>query len=596
MIDLKYYVNSVLSEHQDSDLLIKRYSHYKFKNLYGMKTFFENIVDSRNFSQIEDEKEKEKIIQLSNAFSLTLDFLVVDTDGFLKDEVYPKLNFSDVLYDLNPSVSGANIMVDCPCCSDTAKKTDKAYIVKIGNENTTSIQCNRLKACGKTTSVIKHIGNREGLDFLDSVRYLGDSVGVDYDLYVRNKEMHIEDNGIFRDKDYTCDAKEIEKKKVEKKVSNVYGFGDIDFKKADTSKEFKNQINTMKLLYRYDSLSESGKVQLIYSYIRNFTLKEKNREDLYSYLNNRGINKDKCHDVGYLKASQINILVRELKEIFNVNDLVKYKILNEKTKSWNYKLITKDEKYVYCDSAVFFMHDIYTDIPTNIEFKFFGDATIGSPRKAVSMSNSHLVDSNYYGSANNIDYIKKDNQSKLSERQCWWTEGAIDSKVLEYLDIKSNGLIGAGKHFNENIGWFKDKIHIIALDEDDAGSKNSVILAKKLKMSGAKHIFFACWDDTFGNDINDLLVSRNLDKVKLAYCEFGLDKEKKITVSSLISDVQKLNVNQINKAYEIAFKDKCETVAQIFNVSEVINFDSKEEISKKKESIEEEENAPSISL
>ncbi|KAB7891272.1 hypothetical protein [Poseidonibacter ostreae] len=569
MIDLTYYVNQTIGNKEESKILLEKYSHYRFHSLYGMKQFFQELDGNHKSLENNTDKIKESVVTLSNALATNLDFLLTKPSEFLSDEVYPKLNYGSVLYDLNPSEQSGNVMVDCPCCVDTAKTTDKAYVVMVGNQNTDTIQCNRLKTCGEKTSVVKHVGDREGINFIDTVKYLANSVGIDYDAYVRGKEMHKEDNGNFKDTNYNCDINEIKENAKKKKAVNKFGISPIDFKEANKTKSFKGNINVMKVIGKYNTVSEQSKVQMIYSYIKNFAMKEKDRGKLLDYLSNRGINNDKSSDVGYLKANKINELVQELKEVFNVNDLVKYKILNEKSKTWNYKLLTADEKWEYCDSALFFMHDVYNDIPTNIEFKFFGDRTQGSPRKAVSMSNSAIVDSNYYGSANNIDFIKDDKQA-----QCWWNEGAIDAKAVEYLGFKSNGLIGAGKHFNANLGHFKDKVHIIALDEDMAGAKNSVILAKKLKMAGAQNIFFASWNEEYGNDLNDLLNSKNLDKIKLTFCKFNLSENEDYTISSDITKIQHLPSDLLNQAYEIAFKDTKELPQQVNNISEIKEIDS----------------------
>ncbi len=546
MIDVNYYTKLVFGN--DTNMISKLFSKYKFHNLFSMKKFLDELPTNsilldklKNNYNIKDEHIKNLFSQ-ATTLSSSLENIIENPFDYLNRQVFPIVDIGSLLYDLNPNTNGSTDLVDCPCCED---RSTKAYIVKEDGENTGTIACNRLKECGKTTSIFNHVRDREGLDFISTVKFLSNQVGVDYDIYTRNREMHIEDNGIFQDKDYVCDADSIIKKNISKKSKNEYGITEFETFTPDFDKTFK-KVNLLKVLSNYKNYNNSDKIKLIYSYIKNFTMKEQDRKEMNIYLGKRGISQESSKDFGLLKANKINDLVNELKEIFGKDDLIKFNILNEKG-YWKYTLLTKDEEYIYNDSIVIFMHNIYSDSPTNIEFKFFGDKTIGSKRKAISMSNSEELYSNYYSNIT-IDNIKS---ADKKDKFIWWNEGALDVKCINSMGALSNGFIGAGKHFDKNLGFFKDKVHIICLDEDKAGIKSTEKLAKKLKMIGSKYIYVANWEEKYGNDINDLLNSKNLDKIKLTLMNFTLnEKTNEYDLSYDISNTKALNPSIIEKAYK----------------------------------------------
>lgn len=542
MIDVNYYARLAFGD--DLNLISSLFGRYKFNNLFLFKKFLEELPNNETLLQklnLNEETHK-KLISQSNSLSLVIEGAIENPFDFLNKNVFPVVDVDNLLYDLNPKTSGGTVLVDCPCCQDTSTK---AYIVKEGGDNTGTIACNRLKECGERTPIFTHVRDREGLDFISTVKFLANQVGIDYDVYSRNREMHVEDNGVFQDKTYICDSETINKKNIERKSKNPYGISEFETFTPNVDKSFR-QVNLMKLLHNYNNYNDADKIRLIYSYIKHFTMKEPDRKDMHIYLGKRGITIDSAKDFGLLKANKINDLVSELKEVFGVNDLIKFKVLNEKG-YWKYLLETKDKKFIYNDSIVSFMHDMYNDSPTNIEFKFFGDKTIGSKRKAISMSNSEELYSNYYSNIT-IDNIKS-NENK--DKFIWWNEGSLDVKCINSMGALSNGLIGAGKHFEKNLGFFKNKIHIICLDEDNAGIKSSLTLAKKLKMIGCSSIFTANWDEKYGNDINDLLNNKNLDKIKLTKIDFVLNQEtNEYNLSYDITSQKTLNKSVIEKAYK----------------------------------------------
>lgn len=551
MLDFKYYVKNALSQEEEQDVILKFFGKIKFKNLLDSISFFKNISKKVDF--IDNEKEREKVLNLAPTIVQGLEAQRIDPFDFLNTQVFPQLDMMEAIADLRPKKSGKSIICECVSCRDAKKKhptkdNRDAFIVNSGGIQTGFIKCSR-GSCGATTSVLKHIMERNNTNFRETIINLSKSVGIDYESYERNSELHVEDNGSFKKNSIKTEKESIKVEFAKRQHKNEFGLFDIEFKKADLSKSFKLGMTTSNLLSRYNDLSKNYKIQIIYDYIKRFTTREKDRSSMINYFKSRGLSEEATRDVGVLKANKINKLVSELKDVFCEKDLIEFGIISEKYKSWKYALLTKDGKYKMCDSAVFFMHDVYSDIPTNLEFKFYGDMVDGSPRKAVSMAQSDIVPSNYYGSANSIDFIKNENLKVL-----WWVEGIVDAKSVEQFGMKANSLIGVQKHFNENIGYYKDKISIIAFDEDKAGIKNSEIFAKKLKFAGAKHVFFASWDSQYGKDVNDLLQSRNLDKIRISYVVFSKDIDGNIVLSSDISKLQHLQQANIEMAYSKILK------------------------------------------
>jgi len=551
MLDFRYYVKSALPKQEDQDTILKFFGKIKFNNLLDSISFFKNIDKKVGF--ISDEREKEKVLNLAPSVVQGLEAQRIDPLDFLNAQVFPQLDMMEAIADLRPKKSGNSIICECVSCRDAKKKhptkdNRDAFVVSSGGMQTGIIKCSR-GSCGATTSILRHIMDRDNTNFRETVINLAKSVGIDYESYERNSELHIEDNGSFKKNNIEIEREALKVELEKRYHRNEFGLMDIEFKEADLSKNFRSGLTTSNLLSKYNELDKNYRVQMIYDYIKRFTTREKDRGAMVEYFKGRGLSEEATKDVGVLKANKINKLVSELKDIFGEKDLIEFGIISEKYKSWRYMLLTKDDKYKMCDSAVFFMHDIYSDIPTNIEFKFYGDMVEGSPRKAVSMAQSDIVSSNYYGSGNNIDFIKNEKLKTL-----WWTEAVIDAKTVEQLGMRANSLIGVQKHFNENIGYYKDKVSIIAFDEDVAGIKNSEIFAKKLRLAGAKHIFFASWDAEYGKDLNDLLQSRNLDKIRISYAVFSEDINGDIVLSSDISKLQHLQQANIEMAYSKAPK------------------------------------------
>jgi len=551
MLDLKYYTQVSLPKEEDRNLVLKYFSKIKFNSLYDSIHFFKDI--DKKVSFINTQADKDKLKEIAPNLVHGLESQKLNIVDFMNNQVYPNLNISEVLADLNPRENSGTTTLECPCCAGDEKKHSTkdqrdAYIVKISNSTQSGIiKCNRENKCGKSTNITKHVMDRDNVSFRQAITNLAKTVGIDFPTYERNNEMHVEDNGKLKKSSAECEKEALEIKNLaELRKKTKLGLYQIDFKKPDTSKSFKDNLDVSHLYAKYKELKDSHRVQLIYSYIKSFTMKEKDRGTLEKFFNSRGLDKQQMEGVGYLKASKVNKLVSELTEQFGKKDLVDFGITTEKYNSWRYKLLDKDEKFKYCDSAVFFMHDIYSDVPTNMEFKFFGEEAIGAQRKAVSMAQSEIVDSNYYGKSNNIDFIKNDKRNTL-----WWTEAVIDAKTLEQFGLNSNSLIGVGKHFSENLGYFTEdkKMHIIAFDEDKAGIVNSEKFAKKLRQAGAKNIFFATWDKSYGKDLNDLLISRDFDKIKLSFARFTMNKDEEINVSYDLTNLQSISQNIIEFGY-----------------------------------------------
>lgn len=631
MLDLKYYLEKTLDKKEDRDLISKYFNKIKFKNIYDLIYFFKNINEKCSF--VREDRIKAKLETVASKMIPKLEAFKLDYTTFLNNEVFPNADYFNILADLNPKHSSANILLECPCCSSQEKKRYKkdnrdAFIIKVGSTQTGVIKCNRSNNCGESTSVVSHIMSRDGLNFKEAVSKLAKSVGIDLNQYEKSLEVHIGEGANTID----CEKEAFQVKIKPRENRNSMGIYDIDFKKANTQKSFiqrevdyskydsyylekipAQKLEKLKESYSLERIEKDllqKRLQIIYSYIKDFTMQEKDREEMVGYFANRGIAKELLSDVGCLKASKITQLVKELKENFDEKDLVDFGILDEKYKAWRYglvytsvedygklkkmtseeiisyfekknvpkdyllkspyiktKAITKlidvlkedfkekflfengiiKEKFTQNDSAVFFMHNIYNDSPTNLEFKFYGNLVKYSKRKAVSMANSQIVDSNYYGDSNNINFIKKE-ENKI----VWWTEGAVDSKTLENFKINSNALIGVQKHFDRNLGYYSNKINVIAFDEDNAGHKEELKFAKKLKLAGVEHVFISKWDSSCGKDLNDLLINKNFDEINIFPTKLQKNEEDEDEVVLITEDIQKIPQEIIDYGYKKA--------------------------------------------
>ena len=554
-IDIKYYFKQCLNN-DSYELFSKYFGKKNFKSLYSAHRYF-SILSDEDLAWVND-REKKSTLDESSSLSNALLEQQYPLYKLLEEEIYPRVDPIELLSELSPKQSMHNIILECPACG---KK--EAYIGNHGKG--TNIICNRENKCGEKISFVKYIQqSKTNGSYYAAVKYIADSVGIDIQALTQSKEMQKNGDSV---KSYEKEKSHINNKPIQRDWIE-----EINFKELDAEKTF-TLFNTAQYVDKVTNLNlnKKQKYQIVLSYIRDFSQSNKNEKKILDYFSTRGLPiPNLIQDVGFISREQIPKLVNNLKDIFGEKELIDLSILSEKG-HWKHGAVDKDtKKFQYCDALLFNMHDPYSDIPTNLEFRFIGNRATNLRNKTSAIENSDIVQPNYYGMNYNAEYI----QSK----DIWWfQEGSIDAKTITALGYNSCSLIGVHKHFDEIIGYFKDKTAVICFDQDNAGYKNTQKFAEKLYMAGAKNIIVATWDNRFGNDVNDLLINKNLEKIKFSKLQRTTDEEKYnkpvYTYSINTSDINKKTLHMaLNKIYNLQDNYK---VSQLKNEGKKIQIDDK---------------------
>jgi Toprim-like len=522
MIDLKYYLKTSLSN-DDFVLFDKYFSKYNFKTVHSASMYFKNLKET-DISWLSSSSIKDKILSTSSAVGDRLHEQTPNLSELLKTEIMQRVNIDTLLSDLQPKIRHNNTTLMCPCCD---KK--EAFIGGAGKGST--IICNRQNECGETTTILSHIMDREGLNFFKGIEFIADNAGIELSALVATKEIQ---KGSGEEIDYN-------KERVEVNVEPIihqYKPEPIEFDTLDTTKQYE-EISVTKYIPQFKDMNDTQKYQIVLAYIRDYSMANRDDEKVEEFFKGRGLALPNfSSDVGFISASNIPKLVKNLKDTFGEKDLCDLTILSEKG-YWKHGAVNKEtDKFKYCDALLFSMHKPYSDIPTNLEFRFIGEGAVGVKNKTSAIENSSLIAPNFYGDKYKVD--------ALGSKNTWWfCEGAIDAKTISSVGYNASSLIGVHKHFANCLGYFKDKVAIIAFDQDNAGMTNVQKFAEKLYMAGAKQIIVATWDMDLGKDSNDLLMSNNLDKIK-----FSSLLREEVEVDGYIKPIfsYSINVADIDKA------------------------------------------------
>ncbi len=493
-IDISYYFQCAL-DRKTNELFSKYFSKNNFKSLYSASNFFSSLKEE-DLRWLKNPKSVSSILQKSPLVAEALKSQECSLQTLLEEEIYPRIDVQDLLSDLSPKVTAHNTTLECPCCG---KK--EAFIGGKGKGQV--IICNRQNKCGEKTTFIDHIKNREGLSFYQAVNFIADNAGIDLQSLKQSREIQKGDN---KENNF---LKERTFHQREQRIKDW--IEEINFERLDADKKFVS-INTRQYIDKFSklNLNKKQKYQVVLSYIRDFASSNRDNNSVSDFFATRGLPiHSLTMDVGFIAKDKIPKLVKNLEEIFGKNELINLSILS-KNGYWKHGAIDKDTgKFKYCDAILFNMHDPYSDVPTNLEFRFIGDGSKNIKNKTSAIENSDIVKPNYYGMNYNIDSLK-------SKSIWWFQEGAIDAKTITALGYNAMSLIGVHKHFSEKIGYFQGKVGVICFDQDKAGYDNTQKFAEKLIMAGAKQVVVATWNQKYGKDVNDLLTSDNLDKIKFS--------------------------------------------------------------------------------
>ena len=228
------------------------------------------------------------------------------------------------------------------------------------------------------------------------------------------------------------------------------------------------------------------------------------RKKLLNYYQKRGLQSNPhLSKIGFLSEEDIEIVVKKLMKIFQIEDLIQFGVIND-TKH-KYPLSWKSVKNV----AVVPSFSIYTDLVEGMMLRPIDDSNKWFKGKESRLSTPSILKPLPFG----FGY-------KILHRDCdiYITEGHIDALSLpsDYCFIASPGVHAFEK---EQLGLLQGRDIKLVFDQDEAGLKavfgyeHHEGFKDQLLKAGVKSVEVITWDQKLGKDVNDLLLNGHLNKV-----------------------------------------------------------------------------------
>ena len=358
------------------------------------------------------------------------------TSEILNNYIYPNLDIESLLSELNPKNKTTYYSLTCPVCGKKEAYIPKKTILK------PYIVCNRANKCAYKSSIWNYLKSSRNLSNKEILNLLAQYSGVDLSEF-NYKQTYIKPKPIIT---INYKRKLLTLPKHYKKLS------------------LKNQIKN------FLDLNEKQQFQTIITYIYLFSLKT-NHTLKYHYYKNRNISYIP-NDIGFINKNDFFRLHKNLKELFPIEILQKFKVL----------------KYNYSSFCVIPSFDIYTNFITAIRFRNIYPSKL----KEIEISNKRCLNPLSYG-------ISRKKLQKFDS--FYFTEGHIDALSL---GVENFVAIEGINSFNKyNLGLFQNKTIYIAFDMDKAGENGAKKLQTTLNKLNIKNKILR-WDIKYGKDINEI--------------------------------------------------------------------------------------------
>lgn len=335
-------------------------------------------------------------------------------------------------------------------------------------------------------------------------------------------------------------------------LHDTFGIPYIDGTKAKKAKEFKKakpkepeyltfdkskrfqKIKVSNWLEKYDELTKSQRLKLVYTYLYRFSLTT-NIEPLEKYYSSRKIAHIHMDKIGYLSIDDVEKISKELIDHFPIEDLVEFGIFND-AKHKYFPLSWKKVK----NALVIPSFSLYSDLVEGFMFRPIDKETNKwFTGKEDRLSIPSILKPMPFGVG-----------PKLLKRDCdiYITEGHIDAFSLPD-DICFIASPGVNAFEKTHLGLLKGRNIKLVFDLDEPGQRKAwgyykittdaftmnvlksqkgdveatvrLFKSQKLNISvyevegfrdellkaGAKSVEVITWDQNLGKDINELLVN-----------------------------------------------------------------------------------------
>lgn len=277
----------------------------------------------------------------------------------------------------------------------------------------------------------------------------------------------------------------------------------IDYWRFDRDKKYE-QVDITKYFEKYKDMSQEHKLILVYTAIYRFSLKTNQEEKLYYYKSRDITDSYYLQYIGWLSPDDIKKLCVALEKYFPLDDLVRFNIYGDADakKPFQWKYFTKNGFSIVPSSR------LYSDTVNGLTLRQT-DFDAKGPKEFNVVCN-HISAALPFGI--NPMMLRNKRVPKFI------TEGHIDGLSIDRL---ITSFTGVNNYQDEWLGLFQGHDMIIAYDRGKAaydaiyGLNNRDGLMKKLYLAGAKSVKVLNWDESLGDDLNDLLKNGNIDKVVL---------------------------------------------------------------------------------
>lgn len=276
---------------------------------------------------------------------------------------------------------------------------------------------------------------------------------------------------------------------------------EIDYWRYDDQKPYA-EIDVNKFLPIYEKLTDEQKLKMVYTAVYRFSKKTDHHEKLYYYTSRKIEDNHYLNEIGWLSPTDIKELCKRLEKAFPIEDLVRFKLYgdNDAKRPYQWKYFTKN------GFTVVPSYDLYSNMVNGLMLRQTDFDTKGPKEFQVTYNDISIA----------LPFAVTPQLLRKKNTPIFICEGHIDGLSLDKPFVSFPGIYG---YKDEWLGLFEDRIVIIAFDQDKPakesifGKDEHIGLKQKLYDAGAKFVKVLQWDETLGEDLNDLLKNSHLHEV-----------------------------------------------------------------------------------
>jgi len=309
---------------------------------------------------------------------------------------------------------------------------------------------------------------------------------------------------------------------------------EVEYERFDKSLGFTH-VEVSKFLEKYDKLNKQQRLKLVYTFLYRYSLNT-NRNELEKYYKKRHLNNIHLDKIGYLSETDVKNMVNKMIDIFCIEDLVEFGIIND-AKHKYFPIQWKQIK----NCLVIPSFSIYTDLIEGMMLRPIDDSNKWFHGKESRLSAPSILkpypfgtgygvlskDCNIYITEGHIDAFS------LPENSCFIATPGVQAFETEQLGVLQGKNIkivfdqdGAGQKAAWGYSVLKflnQELTILDSQKDDVEAIVKALTAQNIKIAqihyegfkerllkaGAKSVKVITWNSDLGKDVNELLVKKH---------------------------------------------------------------------------------------